>query len=404
MKDLRKDFPILSREINGNRLVYLDNAATSQKPKQVIDTISDYYSNHNANVHRGIHTLSEEATKLYEDARKKIANFVGAPHPEEIIFTKGTTESLNRVAIGWGLPNLKKGDVVLLSDFEHHSNMVPWMEETKVVGAEVSYLESNENGEISLEEVKKKITDRVKIISIAHASNVLGTIVPVKEICKIAHEKNVLVCIDGAQAVPHMKVNIQSLNCDFYAFSGHKMLGPMGIGVLWVRKEILDKLEPYEFGGGMIEEVSYEKATYTTAPVKFEAGTPNISGAVGLAAAVDYLENVGMEEIRKHEIELNKYALEKLAEIKDVKIIGPKEAEKRTGLISFVIKNVHAHDIASVLNGFGVAVRSGHHCAMPYHKKHGLAATTRLSHYLYNTKEDIDKLIEGINKAIELLG
>jgi len=406
MKDTRKDFPILEREINGNNLVYLDNAATSQKPKQVIDSISEYYSNHNANVHRGIHTLSEEATKLYEDARKKVASFIGAL-PEEVIFTKGTTESLNRVAISWGLKNLKKGDVVLLSDFEHHSNMIPWMEETKVVGAKVSYLESNENGEITLDEVKKKINEnegKVKIISITHASNVLGTIVPIKEICKIAHEKGILVCVDGAQAVPHMKVSIKSLDCDFYAFSGHKMLGPMGIGVLWVRKEILDKLEPYEFGGGMVDEVSYEKATYTDAPVKFEAGTPNVSGAIGLASAIDYLENIGMDEIRNHEIELNKYTLEKLKEIKNLEIIGPKEAEKRTGVISFVVKNVHAHDIASVLNGFGVAVRSGHHCAMPYHRKHKISATTRISHYLYNTKEDIDKLIEGINKATELLG
>jgi cysteine desulfurase/selenocysteine lyase len=404
MKDLRKDFPILDREINGNKLIYLDNAATSQKPKQVIEAISEYYSNHNANVHRGLHTLSEEATEMYEDARKKVAHFIGAAHPEEIIFTKGATESLNRVAISWGLVNLKKDDVVLLSDFEHHSNMVPWLEEAKVVGAKVEYLESNENGEITLEEVKSKITDKVKLISITHASNVLGTIVPIKEICKIAHEKGILVCVDGAQAIPHLKVNVQSLDCDFYAFSAHKMLGPMGIGVLWVRKEILEKLEPYEFGGGMIDEVTYEGATYTQAPVKFEAGTPNVSGAVGLATAIGYLENIGMDEIREHEIELNKYFLEKLSHMEEIKIIGPKEAEKRTGLVSFVVKNVHAHDVASVLNGFGIAVRSGHHCAMPYHNKKNLPATTRVSYYLYNTKEEIDKLIEGLKKAIELLG
>lgn len=404
MKDFRKDFPILNREINGNKLIYLDNAATSQKPKQVIEAISEYYSNHNANVHRGLHTLSEEATEMYEDARKKVAHFIGATHPEEIIFTKGATESLNRVAIGWGLVNLKKDDVVLLSDFEHHSNMVPWLEETKIVGAKVEYLESNENGEITLEEVKNKLTDKVKLISITQASNVLGTIVPIKEICKIAHEKGILVCVDGAQAIPHLKVNVQSLDCDFYAFSAHKMLGSMGVGVLWVRKEILEKLEPYEFGGGMIDEVTYEGATYTQAPVKFEAGTPNVSGAIGLAAAIDYLENIGMEEIREHEIELNKYFLEKLSHMEEIKIIGPKEAEKRTGLVSFIVKNVHAHDVASVLNGFGIAVRSGHHCAMPYHNKKNLPATTRVSYYLYNTKEEIDKLIEGLKKAIELLG
>ena len=404
MKDIKKDFPILNRKINGNPLVYLDNAATSQKPKQVIDAISDYYSNYNANVHRGIHTLSEEATKLYEDSRKKIAEFIGASHPEEIIFTKGATESLNRVAFSWGLKNLNKDDVILLGDFEHHSNVVPWQIVAEKTGAKLEYMDSDENGEITLDEVKNKITEKVKIISITHASNVLGTIVPIKEICKIAHEKNILVCVDGAQAVPHMIVNIQSLGCDFYAFSGHKMLGPMGTGVLWVKKEILEELEPYEYGGGMIEEVSYESAVFTEAPIKFEAGTPNVSGAVGLAAAVSYLQKIGMGEIREHEIFLNKYLLEKLFEIKEVQIIGSKNPEKRTGVVSFIVKNVHAHDIASVLNGYGVAVRSGHHCTMPYHKKRGLAATTRVSHYLYNTTEDIDKLIEGLKKAIEVLG
>lgn len=404
MKDIKKDFPILNRKINGNPLVYLDNAATSQKPKQVIDAISDYYSNYNANVHRGIHTLSEEATKLYEDSRKKIAEFIGASHPEEIIFTKGATESLNRVAFSWGLKNLNKDDVILLGDFEHHSNVVPWQIVAEKTGAKLEYMDSDENGEITLDEVKNKITEKVKIISITHASNVLGTIVPIKEICKIAHEKNILVCVDGAQAVPHMIVNIQSLGCDFYAFSGHKMLGPMGTGVLWVKKEILEELEPYEYGGGMIEEVSYESAVFTEAPIKFEAGTPNVSGAVGLAAAVSYLQKIGMDEIREHEISLNKYLLEKLFEIKEVQIIGSKNPEKRTGVVSFIVKNVHAHDIASVLNGYGVAVRSGHHCTMPYHKKRGLAATTRVSHYLYNTTEDTDKLIEGLKKAIEVLG
>jgi cysteine desulfurase / selenocysteine lyase len=404
MKNIREDFPILNREINGNKLVYLDNAATSQKPNQVIEAISGYYFNHNANVHRGLHTLSEEATQMYENARKKVAGFIGAAHPEEIIFTKGATESLNRVAVSWGLKNLKKGDVILLSDFEHHSNMVPWLEMAKKTGAKIEYLESNGNGEITLEEVKNKLTDKVKLISITHASNFLGTVVPVKEICKLAHDKGVLVCVDGAQAVPHFKVNVQSLGCDFYAFSAHKMLGPMGIGALWVRKEILEKLEPYEFGGGMIDEVTYEGATYTQPPVKFEAGTPNVAGAVGLAAAIDYLEKIGMDEIKEHELELNKYLLEKISHIEQVKIIGPKEAEKRTGIVSFTVKKIHAHDVASVLNGFGIAVRSGHHCAMPYHKKNNLPATTRVSYYIYNTKEEIDKLIEGLKKAIELLG
>jgi len=404
---IRKDFPILKRKINGNPLVYFDNAATSQKPQQVIDSLSEYYSNHNANIHRGLHTLSEEATEMYEEAREKVARFIGARYPEEIIFTKGTTESLNRVAVSWALAKLKKDDLILLTDFEHHSNMIPWQEKAKVIGAKVDYFESDENGEITLAEVKKKFdiyAGKVRLISITHASNVLGTIVPVKEICKLAHEKNILVCVDGAQSIPHVKVNVQSLGCDFYAFSAHKMLGPMGVGVLWVRKELLEKMEPYEFGGGMIDEVTYEKATWSELPLKFEAGTPNVADVIGLGSAIDYLESIGMEKIREHEIELNKYALEKLTKISGLEIIGPKEAEKRTGLISFIMKNIHAHDIASVLNGYGIAVRSGHHCAMPYHVKHGFSATTRVSFYLYNTKEEIDKLEDALKKAVKILG
>ncbi len=402
-KEVINDFPILKRKLDDNKLVYLDNAATSQKPGQVIDAITDFYSNHNANVHRGIHTLSEEATEMYENARKRVADFIGASRPEEVIFTKGTTESLNRVAISWGLQNLKEGDVVLITDFEHHSNLIPWQEEARMVGAKVEYLESDQNGEISLEQFKEKLHDRVKLISIVHASNVLGTILPVKEMCKLAREKNIKVCIDGAQAVPHMKVNVQSIGCDFYAFSGHKMLAPTGIGVLWAKKEILETLEPYEFGGGMISEVTYEKSTWAEIPEKFEAGTPNIEGAIGLGAAIDYLQNIGMDNIRNHEVELNKYALESLGKIKGVRIIGPLDPEKRTGLVSFTVEGVHSHDVAAVLNSIGVAVRSGHHCVMPFHKKLGLPATTRASWYLYNQKEDIDKLVEGINKAIEIL-
>lgn len=401
---MKEDFPILNRIINGSRLVYLDNAATTQKPVQVVNAISDFYLNHNANVHRGIHTLSEEATQMYEDARKKVAEFIGAIHPEEVIFTKGTTESLNRVAIGWVLANLKKDDVILVTDLEHHSNLIPWQEEARMIGAKVEILDTDANGEISLNQLEEKLrTGKVKFVSIAHASNVLGTILPVKEICKIAHKYGVLVCVDGAQAVPQMKVNVQSLHCDFYAFSAHKMLGPTGIGVLWAKKELLGKMEPYEFGGGMIDEVTYDKATWAELPEKFEAGTPNVAGAVGLAAAINYLEMIGMDSIRKHEVELTAYALIKLNEIEGLKILGPKDPEKRTGLVSFTIEGIHSHDIASVLNSEGIAVRSGHHCCMPLHKKLNIPASTRASFYIYNPKEDIDVLIAGLQKAIKVL-
>jgi len=402
VKEIKKDFPILAREFNGKRLVYLDNAATSQKPRAVIDAISDYYSNHNANIHRGIYSLSEEATLMYENARKKVANFLGARRPEEIIFTKGTTESLNRVAISWGLQNLKKGDVVLLTNAEHHSNLVPWQEEAKVVGAKIDFVKVDKNGEISLDEVKKKLNKKVKLVSICHASNVLGTIFPVKGICKLAKEVGAIVVVDGAQAIPHMKVNVSDLGCDFYAFSAHKMLGPTGIGVLWGRKELLEKLEPYEYGGGMIEEVNLEKSTWAKIPEKFEAGTPNVEGAVGLKAAIEYLEKLGMDNVREHETELTEYALKKLKEIKEIKILGPMDARKRCGLVSFTCEGVHPHDMAAVLNTFAVAVRAGQHCAKPLHDSLGILASTRVSFSVFNTKKDVDVLVEGIKKAIKI--
>jgi cysteine desulfurase / selenocysteine lyase len=406
MKDvveIKKDFPILSREILGNKLVYLDNAATSQKPKVVIDALVDYYSNHNANVHRGLHTLSEEASEMYENARKSVADFIGGKE-DEVIFTKGATESLNRVAISWGLKNLKQGDVILLTDFEHHSNLIPWVEETRIVGATVDYLDSDEKGQISLEQLKSKLsTGKVKMVAITQASNVLGTILPIKEISELAHSYGALVSVDGAQAIPHLKINVSSLNCDFYSFSGHKMLGPTGIGVLWGKKEHLEKLEPYEYGGGMIDIVGYQDATYAEIPGKFEAGTPNISGAIGLAMAINYLDTIGMDVIRDHEVKLNRYAIDKLTEVQGVTILGPKDPYARTGLVSFTVEGIHSHDIAAVLNSDGVAVRSGHHCTMPYHKKHNIAASTRASWYLYNTLNDIDSLVEGIKKAQKIL-
>lgn len=402
-KDIKKDFPILSREIGGEKLVYLDNGATTQKPNMVIDSIVDFYKNHNANVHRGIHTLSEEATDLYESARKVVANFINAK-PEEIIFTKGSTESLNRVASTWCITNLKKGDVMLTTIAEHHSNIVTWQQVAKRTGAKLDFIRVTEGGELDISDLKEKMNDKVKFIAISHASNVLGTIFPVREVCKIAEKYNCVVSVDGAQGVPHLPTNVKSLGCDFYSFSGHKMLGPTGIGVLWIKEDILKNLSPYEFGGGMINKVDSIDATWAEIPERFEAGTPNICGAIGLASAINYLNNLGMDDVRKHEIEITKYALEEMERIDGLKILGPMDVDKRTGLISFTVGNLHGHDIAAVLNTKGIAVRSGHHCTMPLHKKMGIPASVRASFYVYNTKEDIDKLVNGIKYAIKILG
>jgi len=401
VEKVKEDFPIFERKVGGKALVYLDNAATSQKPKQVLKAICDFYGRHNANVHRGIHTLSEEATEMYEEARKKVAGFMGATSPKEIVFTKGATESLNRIAFEWAMENVGKGDVILTTEIEHHSNLVPWQIAAERTEATLEFLEINSAGEITLEEIDKKLNPSVKLVAISHASNVLGTINPIKQIRKKA--PNAVIVVDGAQAIPHTKVNVQSLGCDFYAFSGHKMLGPMGIGVLWGRKELLDKIEPYEYGGGMIEKVTKQGSTWTTPPEKFEAGTPNVAGAVGLAAAIDYLEKVGLENIVEHEQELTKYALERLLEIEGIGILGPLDPKKRVGLVSFTLNGLHAHDIAAVLSEEGIAVRSGHHCAMPLHNKLEVNASVRASLYLYNTKEDIDKLVEGLKKAVRIL-
>ena len=403
IEKIRKDFPILGRKIGLNDLVYLDNTATTQKPLQVIDAIKDYYMEHNANVHRGIHTLSEEASEMYDNARKTVAHFINAVYPEEIIFTRGTTESLNTAAFSWGVPNLKKGDKILLTNFEHHSNLIPWQIVTKSTGAELKFIKTDEHGDVDMTEFKSALTPNVKLVCIAHASNVLGTVTDIKEISKMAHAVGALICVDGAQAVPHMPVNVQSLGCDFYAFSGHKMLGPMGIGVLYVKKSLMGQMVPSQFGGGMIKEVSLTDASWAEAPEKFEAGTPDAAGAIGLAAAIEYLSAIGMDKVREHEIKLSKYMVEKLTAIEGIKILGPLDPEKRTGLVSFYSEKVHAHDIASVLNSSGIAVRSGHHCAMPLHKELGLPATVRASYYIYNDFSDIDKLAEGVKKALKML-
>ncbi len=400
IKKIKKDFPILNRQINGKRLVYLDNAATSQKPQAVINALVDYYSNHNANVHRGVHTLSEEASQMYEDARVKVARFINARFPEEIIFTRGTTESINLVAYSWGPENVKSEHEIAYSILEHHSNMVPWQVLSQRTGAKIKLLDIDKEGFI---QDKNVLSSKTKVVAVSHASNVLGTIQNIKSLAKKVHEVGALILVDGAQAVPHIKVDVQSLDCDFYAFSGHKMLGPTGIGVLYVKKEILDTMVPYQTGGGMIKEVFSDNATYAGAPSKFEAGTPHIAGAVGLAAAVDYLGLVGLENIREHEIKLSNYAMETLGAIEGLEFYGPTSGEKKSGVFSFIVKGLHPHDIASVLDTEGVAIRSGHHCAMPLHQKYDIPATARASFYLYNDFEDIDILANGIKKAIRIL-
>lgn len=403
-KELKKEFKILDKKINGNELVYLDNAATSQIPNRVLQNINDYYCNFNSNVHRGIHTLSEEATDLFENARKNVAKFINAKHSEEIIFTSGSTHSVNLIANSLCKKYLKKDDIVLVSISEHHSNMVPWQVYAKEMGARVEPILIDNQGLLDLNDFKNKLTDKVKIIAVSHASNVLGSITDIKQISKLAHANNSIVCVDGAQSAPHLKVNVQSLDCDFYSFSGHKMCAPSGIGVLYGKKSLLQDLEPFMYGGGMIDEVKIDSSTYAESPQKFEAGTPNIMGAIALSTAIDYLNEIGMDNIRNHEIILLDYAMQKLSDIAGLKILGPQNSKDRTGLISFTINNIHAHDVSAVLNTFGVAVRSGHHCTMPLHNHLNIAASTRASFYFYNTKEDIDKLVEAIKHSIKILG
>ena len=402
--DIKKDFPILSRKVSGKELVYLDNAATSQKPSQVINLIKDYYETHNANVHRGLHTLSDEASDMYEAAREKVAKFIGAVKTKEVVFTSGTTESLNLVAFGWAIQNLTKGDEILMTMTEHHSNLVPWQRVSKHTGCSLNVLDLYQAENDDVEKlIKENIKPNTKLVALTHASNVTGEILPVKEISKAAHKVGALVCVDGAQAAPHFKINMQSLDCDFYAFSAHKMLGPTGVGVLWARQEILENMDPYKFGGGMIDEVEPNDSTWAKVPEKFEGGTPNIAGVIGFSAAVDYLSKIGLDNVRAHEIELNKFADETLNKIDGMQLVSHQNPENRTGVITFSVTGAHAHDIAAILNTEGIAVRSGHHCAMPLHNKLGLAASVRASYYLYNTKEDIDKLAGGIEKAIKIL-
>lgn len=405
MKKLRIDFPILSRKVNGKPLVYLDSAATSQKPKQVLAAMDEYYSKHNANVHRGIHTLSVEATEMYEGARKKVADFVGVKDPAEIIFVRNATEAINLVAYSWGRLNIAKGDEIVVTVAEHHSNFVPWQQLAIQKQAKFKVAPINkETGEIDLVAFKKLLTKKTKIVAFAHVSNVLGTINDVHNLSSIVHDLSpkAKILVDGAQAVPHMPVDISKIGCDFYVFTGHKMLGPTGIGVLWGKRAILEAMPPFMFGGEMISKVSAGNSTWNELPWKFEAGTPNIAGAIGLGTAIDYLKKVGMDKIREHDVELTKYALEKLSKIDGVMIYGSIDANKRGGVVSFNIGNVHAHDMASILDSEGIAIRSGHHCAQPLMDFLGVPSVARASFYLYNTKEDVDKLVEGVLKVREV--
>jgi len=400
---LRGDFPILDREFNGRRLVYLDNAATTQTPNQVIDSISEYYRTYNANVHRGIHQLSQEASIAYEEAHDRVAEFIGASGGrEEVVFTKNTTEAENLVAYAWGLEELGPGDEIVLTEMEHHASLVTWQQIGNKTGADVKYIRITEEGELDMDHARELITDSTKMVSVVHTSNALGTINPVAELAAIAHDHGSLIFVDGAQAVPNMPVDVEAIDADLYAFSGHKMAGPTGIGCLYGKRELLDEMQPYLFGGEMITKVTFDEATWNELPWKFEAGTPPIAQGVGLAAAIDYLEEIGMERIRAHEEWLTEYALERLSEYDDVEIYGPTQAEKRGGLVAFNLGSVHAHDLASIMNDYAVAIRAGDHCTQPLHDVLGVAASARASFYLYNTREEIDALCEAIDGAREL--
>lgn len=400
-KEIRKDFPILDQEINGYPLVYLDSAATSQKPRQVIEAMNDYYMFDNANVHRGVHTLGNRATDHYEGAREKVRKFINAKSVEEVIFMRGTTTAINTVAQGYGRQNIGKGDEIVITPMEHHSNIIPWQQLAKEKGAVLKYVDLEEDGTLSLDKVRETITDRTKIVSIMYVSNVLGTMNPIKEITAIAHEHGAVMVVDGAQAAPHLKIDVQDLDCDFFAFSGHKMCGPTGIGVLYGKKDLLNAMEPVEFGGEMIDFVGLYESTWKELPWKFEGGTPIIAGAIGLGAAIDYLEQIGMEAIEQHEHELAGYAMEKMSSIEGLTIYGPKDPEKRAGLVTFNLGTVHPHDVATVLDMNGIAVRAGHHCAQPLMKWLDVSATARASFYVYNTVEDVDRLVEGLRIAKE---
>ena len=401
-KDFLKDFPTLNKERNGKRIAYLDSAATTQKPTVVIDAIKDYYEKINANPHRGAYELSVLATEAYDEAREKVRSFINAERNCEIIFTKNATEAFNLLAMSYGMNFINEGDEIVISIAEHHSNLIPWQQVAKAKGAILKYMYTDENGELTEEEVHSKITDKTKIVSIAHVSNTLGTINPIKEIAEYAHSKGAVVIVDGAQSVPHMKVDVRDLDADFLVIAGHKLLAPMGIGVLYGKKELLEKMPPVLFGGDMVEYVYEQETTFNVLPYKFEAGTQNVEAAVGLSRAIDYLNEIGMDNVEKIEKELISYAIEEISKLDYVKIYGPRDIEKRGGVLSFEIEGVHPHDVASIFDTFGVCIRAGNHCAQPLMRYLGVNATSRASIYFYNTKEDIDKLIEAIKKTYDM--
>ena len=404
--EIRKDFPILDREINGYKLIYFDNAATSQKPRQVIDVMKEFYEKHNANIHRGVHTLSQEASELYENAHKEVANFINADGMEEIVFVKNTTEAINLVAYSWALNKLSEGDEVLTTLLEHHSNIVPWEILSKIRGFKVKYADINADGTLNIESLGQLTTEKTRIICVSHVSNVTGAINDVKRIAKLAHEHDAIIILDGAQSVPHMPTDVKNLDVDFLAFSGHKMLGPTGIGVLYGKKDLLEEMEPFLGGGNMIKSVRCQSPNgncqieWHDLPWKFEAGTPDICGGIGLMEAVKYLRRIGMENVQRHERELTEYALKRFGEFEKVKFYGPKDASLKCGIIPFNIDGMNPHDVALMLDSFGIMVRSGYHCAEPLHRRLGIKGSARASFYMYNTKEEIDRFIEVL-RSIE---
>ncbi len=404
VKKIREDFPILHQTVNGKPLVYLDNSATSQKPLSVIESMDTYYREYNANVHRGIYAISERASEAYETARKKVGRFINARSWREVVFTRNATESINLVAYTWGQVNIKAGDVILTSEMEHHANLVPWQQLAARTGATLKFIPVDERGYLDMATFDQLLTSEVKLVAITQMSNTLGTITPIGDIVQKAHAVGALVLLDGAQAVPHMPTDVQAFDCDFLAFSGHKMMGPTGIGILWARKEILAEMPPFMSGGDMIKKVTYDGADWNDLPWKFEAGTPAIAEAIGLGYAVDYLKELGMHNVRQHEIALTTYALDRLGQVEGLRMYGPLEPTARGGAIAFTLGNIHAHDVAAVLDGEGVAVRAGHHCTMPLHDKLGLQATARASFYIYNLPEEVDRLADALDKTRELLG
>jgi cysteine desulfurase/selenocysteine lyase len=398
--NIKENFPILDQKINGKNLVYLDSAATTQKPKEVIDSLNKYYKENNSNIHRGVHTLSQKATEDYEEARKIITNFIGATSSKEIIFVRGATEAINLIANSYVKPLLKKNDEIIISQMEHHANIVPWQMICEEKKAKLKIIPMDNNGELIIKELDKIINEKTKFISVNHVSNSLGTINPIRKIIQIAHQSNIKIMIDGAQAVQHLEIDMNEIDADFYCFSGHKVYAPTGIGILYGKKELLEKMPPYQGGGDMIKSVTFEKTIYNDIPNRFEAGTPNISGAIALGKAIDYITHIGINNITKYEKDLLNYATSKLNKISEIKIIG--EAKEKAAVISFIIEGIHPHDIGTIMDSHGIAIRAGHHCTQPVMDYYNITATARVSFAIYNTKKDIDKLVEAIKKCIEV--